>query len=100
MAIKKLNKLITENDIGVKGIAELSSDKSLSIRAIIFASIAHGISKIRIKNPGEDVQTAIQAIKNLGIEVIKKMIHTKFLDRDLAIVIKKIKFHLITAEQH
>ena len=72
MAIKKLNKLITENDIGVKGIAELSSDKSLSIRAIIFASIAHGISKIRIKNPGEDVQTAIQAIKNLGIEVIKK----------------------------
>ena len=69
MAIKKL---IPENNISIKGSLELSSDKSLSIRAVIFSSIAHGISKIRVKNPGEDAQTAIEAVKSLGIKIIKK----------------------------
>ena len=71
MAIKKLNKLIPDNDICIKGSVELSSDKSLSIRSILFASIAYGISHIKIKNPGEDAVTAIMAIKKLGIKVIK-----------------------------
>ena len=68
MAIKKSNQLIPENNISIKGLVELSSDKSLSIRGIIFASIAYGISKIKIKNPGEDAETAIKAIKALGLE--------------------------------
>ena len=71
MAIKKLNKLIPDNDICIKGSVELSSDKSLSIRSILFASIAYGISHVKIKNPGEDAVTAIMAIKKLGIKVIK-----------------------------
>ena len=71
MAIKKSNQLIPENNISIKGLVELSSDKSLSIRSIIFASIAYGISKIKIKNPGEDAETAIKAIKALGIKVIR-----------------------------
>ena len=49
MAIKKSNQLIPENNISIKGLVELSSDKSLSIRSVIFASIAYGISKIKIK---------------------------------------------------
>ena len=69
MAIKKL---IPENNIVIKGSVELSSDKSLSIRAILFSSIAHGISTIKINNPGEDAQTSIMAIKTLGIKVKKK----------------------------
>ena len=71
MAIKKSNKIIPENNIGIKGSVELSSDKSLSIRSVIFASIAYGISKIKIKNPGEDAETAIKAIKALGIKVAR-----------------------------
>ena len=71
MAIKKSNQLIPENNISIKGLVELSSDKSLSIRSVIFASIAYGISKIKIKNPGEDAETAIEAIKALGIKVIR-----------------------------
>ena len=71
MAIKKLNKLIPDNDICIRGTVELSSDKSLSIRSILFASIAHGISHVNIKNPGEDAITAIMAIKKLGIKVTK-----------------------------
>ena len=69
MAIKKLNKLIPDNDICLKGSVELSSDKSLSIRSVLFASIAYGISNVEIKNPGEDAVTAIMAIKELGIKV-------------------------------
>lgn len=71
MAIKKLNKLIPENDICIKGIVQLSSDKSLSIRSVLFASIAYGISHIKINNPGEDALTSIVAVKKLGIKVIK-----------------------------
>ncbi|WP_440694433.1 3-phosphoshikimate 1-carboxyvinyltransferase [Candidatus Pelagibacter sp. HIMB109] len=72
MAIKKSNKIIPENNISIKGSVELSSDKSLSIRSIIFSSIGFGISKIIINNPGEDAKTAIQAIKDLGVKVEKK----------------------------
>ena len=71
MAIKKLNKLIPDNDICINGSVELSSDKSLSIRSVLFASIAYGISHVKIKQPGEDAVTAIMAIKKLGIKVLK-----------------------------
>jgi len=71
MAIKKSNKLIPDNDICIKGSVQLSSDKSLSIRSVLFASIAYGISNIRINNPGEDALTSIMAIQKLGIKVIK-----------------------------
>ena len=69
MAIKKF---IPNNDISVKGCCKLPSDKSLSIRAILFSSISYGISKIKINNPGEDVISSIIAIKKLGIKVEKK----------------------------
>ena len=70
MAIKKLNNLIPENDICIKGSVRLSSDKSLSIRSVLFASIAYGISQIKIINPGEDAKTSIMAIKKLGVKVV------------------------------
>ena len=73
MAIKKSNQLIPENNISIKGLVELSSDKSVSIRSVsFFASIAYGISKIKIKIQVEDAETAIKAIKALGIKVKKK----------------------------
>ena len=71
MAIKKSNKLVPDNDICIKGFVRLSSDKSLSIRAVLFASIAYGISHIKITDPGEDALTSIMAIKKLGIKVNK-----------------------------
>ena len=71
MAIKKLNKLIPDNDICIRGSVKLSSDKSLSIRSVLFASIAYGISHIKINNPGEDALTSVMAVKKLGIKVIR-----------------------------
>tara|TARA_S200000501_G_scaffold375580_1_gene428003 strand:- start:537 stop:1856 length:1320 start_codon:yes stop_codon:yes gene_type:complete len=56
--IKKFNKTIT-----------VSGDKSISIRWILFSSIASGISKANNLLMSEDVMAAITAIKKLGIKV-------------------------------
>ena len=45
-------------------------DKSLSIRWVLFASLANGTSKAKNLLMSEDVMAAIDAIKNLGIKVI------------------------------
>ncbi len=53
----------------------VSGDKSLSIRWILFASLANGISQAQNLLISEDVMAAISAIKKLGIKVeLKKNI--------------------------
>ena len=47
----------------------VSGDKSLSIRWILFASLANGVSKAQNLLISEDVVSAINAIKKLGIKV-------------------------------
>ena len=47
----------------------ISGDKSLSIRWVLFASLASGVSKSRHLLMSEDVLAAINAIKKLGIKV-------------------------------
>ncbi len=48
----------------------VSGDKSISIRWVLFASLANGISRARNLLISEDVTTAIQAVKKLGIKTI------------------------------
>tara|TARA_A100001011_G_C14274583_1_gene828569 strand:+ start:193 stop:1515 length:1323 start_codon:yes stop_codon:yes gene_type:complete len=48
----------------------IPGDKSLSIRWVLFASLANGISKAKNLLKSEDVTAAINAIKKLGIRVI------------------------------
>ena len=50
----------------------VSGDKSISIRWILFASLANGKSKARNLLYSEDVLAAIRAIKKLGIKTIYK----------------------------
>jgi len=57
--LKKFNKIIT-----------VSGDKSLSIRWVLFSSIANGTSKAENLLMSEDVLAAIDTIKKLGIKVI------------------------------
>ena len=66
--LKNFNKKIT-----------VSGDKSLSIRWVLFSSIADGVSKARNLLMSDDVYAAIDAIKKLGVKVtIKKKICTIF----------------------
>ena len=53
-----------------KKIITVPGDKSLSIRWILFASLANGTSKAKNLLMSEDVLAAIKAIKKLGIKVI------------------------------
>ncbi len=50
----------------------VSGDKSISIRWVLFASIASGISKAKNLLISEDVLSAINIIKKFGIKVVKK----------------------------
>ena len=50
----------------------VSGDKSLSIRWVLFSSIANGVSKAKNILVSEDVIAALNAIKKLGIKVILK----------------------------
>ena len=53
----------------------VSGDKSLSIRWVLFSSIADGVSKAHNLLMSDDVYAAIDAIKKLGVKVtIKKKI--------------------------
>ena len=66
--LKNFNKKIT-----------VSGDKSLSIRWVLFSSIADGVSKAHNLLMSDDVYAAIDAIKKLGVKVtIKKKICTIF----------------------
>ena len=56
--IKKFNKTIT-----------VSGDKSISIRWVLFSSIAEGLSTAKNLLKSEDVLASIDAIKKLGIKV-------------------------------
>ena len=53
-------------------IISVSGDKSISIRWILFASLGSGTSKAENLLISDDVQAAIDAVKKLGIKVIKK----------------------------
>jgi len=48
---------------------EVSGDKSLSIRWVLFSAIANGISKAKNLLLSEDVIAAIKAVRTLGIKV-------------------------------
>ena len=52
-----------------KKIITVPGDKSLSIRWVLFSSLAEGISKAKNLLISDDVMSAIKAIKKLGIKV-------------------------------
>ena len=56
--IKKFNKVISVN-----------GDKSISIRWVLFSSLAKGVSTAKNLLISEDVIAAIEAIRKLGIKV-------------------------------
>ena len=58
-------------------IITVTGDKSISIRWVLFASLANGISTAKNILVSEDVIAAIDAVKKLGIKVILKKNYCK-----------------------
>ena len=63
---------INNKILNFKKTITVPGDKSLSIRWVLFASLANGTSSAKNLLMSEDVLAAIQAIKKLGIKVIIK----------------------------
>ena len=53
-------------------VISVSGDKSISIRWVLFASLASGVSKAQNLLISEDVMAAINAVRKLGVKVILK----------------------------
>ena len=67
------NKIIINNKIlDFNKVINVSGDKSLSIRWVLFASIATGKSKAYNLLMSEDVIATLQGVKKLGAKVIIK----------------------------
>ena len=62
----------------------VSGDKSISIRWVLFASLAEGVSQAKNILLSEDVIAAINAIKQLGIKVILKKNFCKIYGKGLS----------------
>ena len=58
--------------MGLRGEFIVPGDKSISHRAIMFASLAQGESRIRGLLRGEDCLSTLKAFCSLGIEVVEK----------------------------
>ncbi len=64
------NKVIIKKKISpFKKVIKVSGDKSLSIRWVLFSSLASGVSKAKNLLMSEDVLAAIEIVRKLGIKV-------------------------------
>ena len=59
----------------------VSGDKSISIRWVLFASLANGVSQAKNLLMSEDVIATIKTIRKLGIKVIYKNKICKILEK-------------------
>ena len=63
-------------------IIQVPGDKSISIRWIMLASLAIGVSKSKNLLVSDDVKSTINAMKKLGIKILKKKIITMYMEKD------------------
>ena len=63
----------------------VSGDKSISIRWVLFSSLANGISTAKNLLISEDVIAAINAINKLGIKSKLKKMFVKFTVKELMV---------------
>ena len=58
--------------VKLKGSIKISGDKSISHRALIFASLSTGKVKISNLLESDDVMRTLDILKELGIKIVKK----------------------------
>lgn len=66
-----MNKLIKKSE-GIRGEISVPGDKSISIRSVIFGSIAEGDTTITGLGTGGDIQSAVRCLKQLGVSFEEK----------------------------
>ncbi len=66
-----MNKLIKKSE-SIRGEISIPGDKSISIRSVIFGSIAEGDTIITHLGTGGDIQSAVRCLKQLGVSFEEK----------------------------
>lgn len=61
-------KSVEKNKNGLKGEITIPADKSISHRAVMFSSLAKGISRIENFSRGADCLSTLEVFKSLGVE--------------------------------
>lgn len=74
-----MEKTVLKNKNGLKGTITIPSDKSISHRAVMFASLAKGKSVINNFSKGQDPHSSLAICKNLGV-------NAEFLDETTLII--------------
>ena len=69
---KKISVLLKDKIKSFSKTIKIPNDKSLSLRSIILASQCVGLSKIKGLLESEDVLNCINALKTLGVKIVKK----------------------------
>ena len=69
---KKISVLLKDKIKSFSKTIKIPTDKSLSLRSIILASQCVGLSKIKGLLESEDVLNCINALKTLGVKIVKK----------------------------
>lgn len=62
------NLTVSKNIKGLKGAITIPADKSISHRAIMFSSLAKGVSTIENFSKGADCHSTLSVFKSLGVE--------------------------------
>lgn len=74
-----MKKTVSKNLSGLKGSITIPADKSISHRAVMFASLANGKSVIKNFSKGQDPRSSLEICKALGVDA-------QFLDETTLIV--------------
>ncbi|WP_226085234.1 3-phosphoshikimate 1-carboxyvinyltransferase [Mesobacillus sp. S13] len=64
-------KTLLTNRTSLEGQVKVPGDKSISHRAVMFGSLAEGITKIENFLPGEDCLSTISCFRQLGVEIVQ-----------------------------
>ncbi|HUD00113.1 MAG TPA: 3-phosphoshikimate 1-carboxyvinyltransferase [Candidatus Polarisedimenticolaceae bacterium] len=62
-------KRVLQSKKPLRGEISVPGDKSIGHRAVIFGSIAHGLSRVSNMSGGEDNLRTVQAFKDLGVKI-------------------------------
>lgn len=65
-------KTLLTNRTSLEGQVKVPGDKSISHRAVMFGSLADGITRIENFLPGEDCLSTISCFRQLGVEIVRK----------------------------
>lgn len=76
---------VNKNNSGLKGDITIPADKSISHRAVMFSSLAKGITTIENFSQGADCLSTLEVFKNLGIDAQIKTEKTLIINSKLGL---------------